>query len=81
MGVGIFTQSPAAKQMVGQLVLYREDGLPPLKWALGRVQAIFSGSDGIVRAAIIKTATEYKRPAVKLCVLSLEDCTNSDTEP
>ncbi|XP_024868253.1 uncharacterized protein LOC112452346, partial [Temnothorax curvispinosus] len=60
---------------VGQLVLCREDGLPPLKWSLGRVISVLPGADKIVRTAVIKTSTgEYKRPAVKLCVLPIEDC-------
>jgi len=58
----------------GQLVICREDGLPPMKWALARVQSVLPGSDGVVRAAIIKTAVgEYKRPAARLCVLPIED--------
>lgn len=60
---------------VGQLVLCRDDNLPPLKWSLGRVQAVLPGEDKIVRTAVIKTATgEYKRPASKLCVLPIDDC-------
>jgi len=48
---------------VGQLVLCREDGLPPLKWALGRVQEVIPGTDKVVRTAIIRTASgEYRRP-------------------
>lgn len=64
---------------VGQLVLCREDGLPPLKWVRGRVQSVLLGADKVVRAAIIKTVTgEYKRPAAKLCVLPIEDCTSDE---
>jgi len=64
---------------VGQLAICREDGLPPLKWVPGRVQSVSPGADDVVRTATIKTATgEYKRPAAKLCVLPIEDCTNSD---
>ncbi|XP_025995820.2 uncharacterized protein LOC105202869 [Solenopsis invicta] len=66
---------------VGQLVVCREDGLPPLKWALGRVQSVYPGMDGVVRTATIRTATgEYKRPAAKLCILPVEDSTNSSKE-
>lgn len=54
----------------GVLVLSREDGLPPLKWRIGRVLQIHPGADNIVRAVTIKTSTgTYKRPVVKLCVL------------
>ncbi|XP_077260842.1 uncharacterized protein LOC143896724 [Temnothorax americanus] len=34
---------------VGQLVICREDGLPPLKWVLGRVQETCPGPDGVAR--------------------------------
>jgi len=62
-----------------QLVVCREDGLLPLKWTLARVQSVLPGSNGIVRAAIIKTAVgEYKRPAAKLCVMPTEDCIARD---
>ncbi|XP_018398080.1 PREDICTED: uncharacterized protein LOC108776070 [Cyphomyrmex costatus] len=67
--------SNAGQQIkVGQLVLCREENLPPLKWALGRIQEVMPGDDRIVRTAIVKTANgEYKRPAVKLCVLPIND--------
>ncbi|XP_045463807.1 uncharacterized protein LOC123673366 [Harmonia axyridis] len=55
---------------IGVLVLCKEDGLPPLKWRIGRVIEIHPGKDNIIRAVTIKTATGiFKRPAVKLCVL------------
>ncbi|XP_067205357.1 uncharacterized protein [Linepithema humile] len=58
---------------VGQLVLCREEGLPPLNWTLDRVQEICPGDDHIVRTAIIKTAKgSFKRPAVKLSILPVE---------
>jgi len=59
---------------VGQLVLCKEDGLPPLKWVLGRVQEVIPGTDKVVRAVIVRTASErYKRPAAKLCILPIEE--------
>ncbi|XP_011859715.1 PREDICTED: uncharacterized protein LOC105557156 [Vollenhovia emeryi] len=62
---------------VGQLVLCREDGLPPLRWMLGRVQEVCPGDDNIIRTAIVKTARGvFKRPAVKLSVLPIESSTN-----
>lgn len=54
----------------GVMVLVKEDNLPPLKWQLGRVEAIHPGKDGIVRTATVRTSTStLKRPAVKLCIL------------
>ncbi|XP_067208459.1 uncharacterized protein [Linepithema humile] len=59
---------------IGQLVVCREDGLPPLKWMIGRVEEIFPGLDGIVRTATIKTANgSFKRAAAKLAILPTED--------
>ncbi|KAJ8910205.1 hypothetical protein NQ315_014376 [Exocentrus adspersus] len=58
----------------GGLVLIKEDGVPPLKWLLGRIVETFPGADGIIRAASVKTTSGvYKRPAVKLCVLPVAD--------
>ncbi|XP_060528273.1 uncharacterized protein LOC132703161 [Cylas formicarius] len=58
----------------GSLVIIKEDDLPPLKWKLGIVQDVHPGSDGIVRAATVKTPfTTVKRPAVKLCLLPNDD--------
>ncbi|XP_076549271.1 uncharacterized protein LOC143308200 [Osmia lignaria lignaria] len=41
----------------GTLVLLRDDNTPSMQWALGRVTKVHPGSDGIIRAATIKTAT------------------------
>lgn len=65
----------------GQLVLCKEDGLPPLKWSIGRIQEVYPGTDGLVRTALIKTISgKYKRPTNKLCVLPIEEC-KIDNEP
>lgn len=54
----------------GLLVLVKEDGIPPLKWCIGRVIHTHPGSDGVIRAATIKNNSgTFKRPVVKLCVL------------
>lgn len=58
----------------GCIVLIKEDGLPPLKWQLGVVQEIHPGTDGVVRAATVKTTSAIlKRPVVKLCILPNDD--------
>ncbi|XP_057659310.1 uncharacterized protein LOC130895779 [Diorhabda carinulata] len=59
---------------VGTLVIVKEDGLPPLKWKLGRILQIHPGVDNIIRSVTIRTATtELKRPVVKICVLPNQD--------
>ncbi|XP_018404424.1 PREDICTED: uncharacterized protein LOC108781050 [Cyphomyrmex costatus] len=57
---------------IGQLVILKEDNLPPLSWKLGRIKEIYPGQDGIIRTALIHTAKgDYKRPITKLCVLPI----------
>ena len=41
---------------VGDLILLKEDNLPPLKWKRGRISALRPGKDGIVRVIEIITA-------------------------
>ncbi|KAJ8710935.1 hypothetical protein PYW08_009450 [Mythimna loreyi] len=54
------------------LVLIKEDNLPPLKWRLGRVTAVYPGRDGITRVADIKTACGVVRRAfTKICPLPI----------
>lgn len=55
---------------VGLLILVKEDGLPPLKWRLGRITHLHPGNDGVVRSITFKTSSGvFKRPVVKICVL------------
>lgn len=55
---------------VGDLVVIRNENLPPAIWCLGRVIKAHKAADGLVRAALVKTATgELERPINKLCVL------------
>lgn len=39
----------------GDLVVFKEPNLPPLKWRLGRVQRLYPGDDGVVRVADFNT--------------------------
>lgn len=58
---------------VGDLVVLKEDNLPPLKWALGRVVSVFPGRDNKVRVVEVKTSNgSFRRATSKICVLSLE---------
>ncbi|CAG4976903.1 unnamed protein product [Colias eurytheme] len=59
---------------VNSLVLIKEDNMPPLKWKLGRVVALFPGLDGIARVAEIRTANGIvKRSFSKICPLPITD--------
>lgn len=57
----------------GMMVLLKEDNLPPLKWALGRIIATIPGADDQVRVADVRTANGvFRRPIHKLCPLPVE---------
>ncbi|UYV69790.1 hypothetical protein LAZ67_7000738, partial [Cordylochernes scorpioides] len=50
-----------------QLVLIKEDNLPPLQWRLARILEVYPGSDQKVRVAQVRAATGvYLRPITKL---------------
>lgn len=54
----------------GDMVILREDNIPPMKWRLGRIQEILPGKDNLVRSVIVRTAVGvFKRPIVKLGLL------------
>lgn len=55
---------------LGDLVLIKEDGLPSLHWARGRVVKLFPGPDSIVRVVELKTAKgNFVRSLAKLVPL------------
>jgi hypothetical protein len=61
----------------GELVLVTDENKPPLKWALGQIEKIFTGNDSVGRAVLVKTqAGSYKRPANKLRRLPLYEREN-----
>ncbi|KMQ91222.1 hypothetical protein RF55_8940 [Lasius niger] len=56
-----------------QLVLVKQQGLAPLQWLLGRVQELHTGSDGIARAALVRTAKGlFTRLLSKLAILPID---------
>ncbi|KAL0861024.1 hypothetical protein ABMA27_009546 [Loxostege sticticalis] len=64
----------------GDIVLVKDNNLPPGKWAMGRVLETHPGSDGYVRVTTLKTQTGIiKRPIVKLSPLPLETEINPKT--
>lgn len=59
---------------IDDIVLVKEDNLPPGKWALGRVTYVHPGKDGHVRVVTLKTKNgEIKRPILKLSVLPVKE--------
>lgn len=59
---------------LNDLVLIKDDNLPPLQWTTGRVQKLLPGDDGVVRCVTIKTSKgEYTRATSRLCVLPVNE--------
>lgn len=57
----------------GDIVLVKDDNLPPLKWKLGRITQLYNGSDGVARVASIRTASGViKRAYSKICPLPID---------
>lgn len=55
---------------VGDLVLLKEENLPPLMWKKAVISDIHAGGDGLVRVVTLRTAKgTLKRPVSKICFL------------
>ncbi|GFU55641.1 integrase catalytic domain-containing protein [Trichonephila clavipes] len=67
---------PRRNLKVNDMVLVKEDNLPPLQWSLGRVVQVFPGDDGAVRVVDVKTQRgQFRRPitrSVAYCQLKTE---------
>ena len=58
---------------VGNLVVIADKDLSRANWLLGRIIAIFPGSDNVIRVAKVKTSQVYVRPTANLCLLEGAD--------
>lgn len=59
---------------IGNMVLIRDEQLPPARWLLGRVIKTHPGKDGLIRVVTLKNKnTILKRPISKICLLPIED--------
>ncbi|GFT76506.1 integrase catalytic domain-containing protein [Trichonephila clavipes] len=57
---------------VGEIVIIKEDNIPPATWPLGKVIETHPGKDGVVRVVTLRTVKgRFKRPIHKLCKLPL----------
>jgi len=55
---------------VNDMVIIKEQNVPPLRWRMARVQEVFPGADGVVRVVRLRTATgTFTRPVVKIVKL------------
>lgn len=58
---------------INDLVLVKDNNLPPSQWLLGRVTVVHPGLDGKVRAVTIRHKNgEFQRPIHKLCKMPVE---------
>lgn len=60
---------------IGDIVLVKEDNVPPCRWLLGRVVAKHTGKDNVTRVVSLRTKNNHtiKRLTSKLCILPLAD--------
>lgn len=56
---------------VGDIVIVKEDDMPPAKWLLGKIKALHPGTDQLVRVATVQCKGDHllKRPLSKLILL------------
>jgi len=56
---------------VDDIVIVKDENMPPAKWKLARIIETHPGNDGKIRVVTIRTAnnTEMRRPVIKLCRL------------
>ncbi|XP_063837242.1 uncharacterized protein LOC135086456 isoform X1 [Ostrinia nubilalis] len=72
-------RSNGGELRTGDLVVVKDDRLPPNRWLLGRVTRLYPGCDGIARVADVTTATGVLRRAYnRLCLLPTEDILELD---
>ncbi|XP_050514753.1 uncharacterized protein LOC126889995 [Diabrotica virgifera virgifera] len=65
---------PTDPVKIGDLVLLKEDGTPPLLWPTARVIDVLPGKDGLVRTVKIHTTHgDFLRGITKIAVIPLED--------
>ncbi|XP_064556716.1 uncharacterized protein LOC135441151 [Drosophila montana] len=73
-------RTPKPGLCVNDIVLVKDENLPPLRWPLARITELIVGNDGVARVAILRTATgEIRRAANKLCLLPIKDSTGSSS--
>ena len=63
-----------ANLSVDDVVLIKDDGIPPLQWSIGRVMQLKLGHDGLARVALVRTSRgEFTRPVSNLRRLPIKN--------
>lgn len=66
----------------GQMVIIKNENLPPLKWQLGRVTDVIRGNDNVIRVVMVRTNNGIiKRAASKVAVLPIEESVGASEPP
>lgn len=67
-------QTPVSSPSVGDVVVIKDENLPPTKWLLARVEQLHPGTDNLVRVVTLRTpaGNDLKRPLSKLIPLPRE---------
>ncbi|XP_062560004.1 uncharacterized protein LOC134224610 [Armigeres subalbatus] len=74
--------NPPVNIQKDQLVLLKEENIPPYHWPTARILEIHPGKDGITRVVTIKTPTGiYTRPVSKLCILPISSPDVNNSKP
>lgn len=64
---------------LNDIVLVKDEQLPPSKWLLGRIIATHPGKDGLIRVVTIKLAkSTMLRPISKICPLPISNISNDE---
>jgi len=61
-------RTPRPGRVVDDLVLVKDENLPPMKWPLARMIELLFGGDGVARVTVLNKAAVNK-----LCLLPLKD--------
>ena len=75
--------SPSPQIVVGDVVIVHDEDFPRCSWKLGRVEKVFPGKDGRIRAAVVRLSTgkgTLRRPIQLLYPLEVHDEDNGATD-
>ena len=65
---------PGRDMKVNDLVVLKDDSLPPTSWHLGRIEELHPGPDGVSRVATVRTTHgPFKRACRSLVRLPIDD--------
>lgn len=59
---------------LNDVVLLKEDNMPPTRWKIARIVDVHPGDDGIIRVVTLKTdSSTFQRPTCKISILPIID--------